>query len=91
MLAIRVELEYIFVARSLSEWVPKGELNVPIAAESEIMDSLKLLTMNQWSDSSMLAIRVELEYRSIARSLSGWGSNGELNAPITAGNEVTDF
>jgi hypothetical protein len=91
MLAIRVELEYIFVARSLSEWVPKGELNVPIAAESEITDSLKLLTMNQWSDSSMLAIRVELEYRSIARSLSGWGSNGELNALITAGNEVTDF
>jgi hypothetical protein len=38
----------------------------------------------------MIAIRVEPEYRSIARSLSGWGPKGEPNAPITAESEVVD-
>jgi hypothetical protein len=39
----------------------------------------------------MLAIRIETEYRSVTRSLSGWGSKVEPNAPITAESEVTDF
>jgi hypothetical protein len=39
----------------------------------------------------MLAIGVESEYRSIARSLSGWGPKGEHNAPIAAESEVTNF
>jgi hypothetical protein len=32
----------------------------------------------------MIAIGVESKYRSVSRSLSGWGSKGELNASITA-------
>jgi hypothetical protein len=39
----------------------------------------------------MLAIGVESEYRSVARSLSGWGLKGQHNAPITAESEVTNF
>jgi hypothetical protein len=39
----------------------------------------------------MLAIGVELEYRLIARLLSGCGPKGESNAPITAKSEVVDF
>jgi hypothetical protein len=39
----------------------------------------------------MLAIGVETEYRSVSRSLSGWGPKGESNAPITAESEVADI
>jgi hypothetical protein len=39
----------------------------------------------------MLATGVELEYRSVSRSLSGWGPKGEPNAPIAAESEVADF
>jgi hypothetical protein len=91
MIAIRVETEYRSVTRSLFEWGPKGEPNAPIVAESEIPDSLKLLTMIWRSNSSMLAIGVEPEYRFVARSLSGWGHKGEPNAPIATGCEVADF
>jgi hypothetical protein len=38
----------------------------------------------------MLAIRVESEYRSVARSLFGWGPKGEPNAPIVVGSEDAD-
>jgi hypothetical protein len=69
IIAIRVETEYRSVVRLLSRLGHKGEPNAPITAECEIVDSLKLLTMNRWSDSSMLAIEVESEYRSVPRSL----------------------
>jgi hypothetical protein len=39
----------------------------------------------------MLAIGVEIDYRSVARLLSGWGPKGEPNAPIAAESEVTVF
>jgi hypothetical protein len=39
----------------------------------------------------MLAIGVEPEYRSIARSHSGWGPKGETDAPIIVGSEVAYF
>jgi hypothetical protein len=39
----------------------------------------------------LIAIGVELEYRYVTRSLSGWGPKGESNAPITAESEVADF
>jgi hypothetical protein len=39
----------------------------------------------------LIAIRVETEYRSVSRSLSGWGPKGESNAPITAESEMTDL
>jgi hypothetical protein len=70
---------------------PKGELNAPIAAESEMTDLLRLLKLIWQPDMSMLAIMVELEYRSVTRSLYGWGPKGELNAPIAVQSEVMDF
>jgi hypothetical protein len=39
----------------------------------------------------MIAIGVEPEYRYVVRSLSEWGSNGELNAPIVAESKFTNF
>jgi hypothetical protein len=39
----------------------------------------------------LIAIGVEAEYRSVSRSLSGWGPKGESNAPITAESEMTDL
>jgi hypothetical protein len=39
----------------------------------------------------LIAIGVALEYRFVTRSLSGLGPKGELNAPIAAESEVTDF
>jgi hypothetical protein len=39
----------------------------------------------------MIAIGVEPEYRSVTISLSGWGTKGELNAPVAAESEVTNF
>jgi hypothetical protein len=91
LIAIGVEPEYRSVARSLFGRGPKGELDALIPAEREITDLLRRLKMIQRLDSSMLAIGVELEYRSVARSLSGWGPKEEPNALITAGSEVTDF
>jgi hypothetical protein len=39
----------------------------------------------------LIATGVELEYRSVSTSLSGWGPKGEPNAPIVAEREVADF
>jgi hypothetical protein len=39
----------------------------------------------------LIAIGVELEYKSVSRSLSGWGPKGEPNAPIAAESEMTDL
>jgi hypothetical protein len=70
LIVIGVETEYRFIARSLSGQDPKGELNALITAESEIMNFFILLKVIWRSDSSMIAIGVELEYRSVTRSLS---------------------
>jgi hypothetical protein len=91
LIAIGVESEYRSVSRSLSGWSPKGELNVPIAAEREMTDLLRLLKLIWQLDLSMLAIRVEQEYRSVTRSLYELGPKGEHNAPIVAESEVADF
>jgi hypothetical protein len=91
LIAIGVEPEYRSISRSLSGWGPKGEPNALIAAESEMMDLLRLLKLIWQPDMSMLVIRVEPEYRSVTRSLSGWGPKGEPNAPIAAKGEVVDF
>jgi hypothetical protein len=91
LIAIGVELEYIFVSRSLSGWDPKGEPNAPITAESEMTDLLRLLKLIWQPDMSMLAIGVETEYRFVTRSFSRWGSKGEPNASIATESEVTDF
>jgi hypothetical protein len=90
-IAIGVEPEYRSVSRSLSGWGPKGEPNAPFVAEGEMMDLLRLLKLIWQPNLSMLAIGVELEYRSVTRSLSGWGSKGEPNVPIATESEVVDF
>jgi hypothetical protein len=46
--------------------------------------------LTQQSDLSLIAIGVETEYRSIARSLFRWCPKGESNALITVGSEVTE-
>jgi hypothetical protein len=42
-------------------------------------------------DSSLIAIGVETEYKSVGRSLSGWNSKKESDAPIVAESEIVDF
>jgi hypothetical protein len=91
LIAIGVELEYRYISRSLSGWGPQGEPNAPITVESEMTNLLRLLKLTWQPDMSMLAIRVEPEYRSVSRSLSGWIPKGESNAPIATESEVTDF
>jgi hypothetical protein len=91
LIAIGVESECRYIARSLSGRGPKGEPDAPIAAESEITDLVRRLKLIQQSDSSILAIGVEPEYRSIVRLLSGWGPKGEPNASITTKSEFVDF
>jgi hypothetical protein len=91
LIAIGVERECRYVARSLSGRGPKGEPDASIAADSEIADLLRRLKLIWRLDSFMLAIRVEFEYRSVARSLSGWGPKGEAHVLIAAESEVADF
>jgi hypothetical protein len=91
LITIRVEPEYRSVARSISGQGSKGELNASIATESEIVDLLRRLMLIRRSDSSMLAIGEGLWYRFVARSLSGWGPKGDLNALIIAESKVMDF
>jgi hypothetical protein len=79
LIAIGVELEYRSVSISLSGWGSKGELNAPITAESEMTDLLRLLKLIWQPDLSMLAIRVEPEYRFVTKSLSRLGPKGEPN------------
>jgi hypothetical protein len=54
-------------------------------------DLLRLLKLIRQPDLSMLAIGVELEYRSVTKSLSEWGPKCEPNARITVESEVTNF
>jgi hypothetical protein len=58
---------------------------------SDVVDFLKSCRTDPAIGLILIAIGVELEYRSIYRSLSGWGSKGESNAPIAAESEVADF
>jgi hypothetical protein len=58
---------------------------------SDVVDFLKSCRTYLTIRLILIAIGVEPEYRSITRSLSGWGPKGEPNAPITAKSEVADF
>jgi hypothetical protein len=87
LIVIGVEIECRSIARSLSGWGSKGESDAPIAVESEIAYLLKRLKLIRRLNSSMIAIEVESEYRSVAISLFRWGHKGEPNAPITAETE----
>jgi hypothetical protein len=79
LIAIGVEPEYRSISRPLFGWGPKGEPNALIVAESKMVDLLRQLKSIWQSHSSMITIRVESEYRTVARSLSGWGPEGEVN------------
>jgi hypothetical protein len=61
LIAIGVEPEYRSVSKSLSVWGHKGESNALIAAESEMIDLLRLLKLIWQPGLSMLAIEVEPE------------------------------
>jgi hypothetical protein len=91
LIAIKVEPECRSVTRSLSGRGPKGESDASIATESEITDLLRMLKLIQRSDSSMIAIRIEPDYKSVTSSLSRWGPKGELNITIVAESEVANF
>jgi hypothetical protein len=91
MIAIGVETEYRSVGRSLSRCCHKGEPDALIAAESELTYLVRRLKLIRRSDSSMIAIGVESEYRSIGRSLSGWGHKGEPDARSSLGVESRIF
>jgi hypothetical protein len=91
MIAIRVEPVYRSVTRLFSGLGPKGESDAPITAESEVTKFLNRLKLIWRSDSSMLAIGIEPDYRSVAKLFSEWDPKGESNAPITAKSEVVDF
>jgi hypothetical protein len=90
LIAIAIEVEYRFVARSLSGRGSKGEPDAPITAESEIMDLLRRLKQIRRLDSLLIAIEIELEYRCVTRSLFGWGSKGEPNvrSPLGARTRI---
>jgi hypothetical protein len=91
LIAIRVEPEYRHVSRSLFGWGPKGESNAPIAAESEVVDFLRLLHLIWRSDSSMITIIAGSEVADFFRLLKLiWWSDLSMIA-ITAGSEVADF
>jgi hypothetical protein len=91
LIPIGVEIEYTYVVRSLSGQGFKGEPNVPIATGSEVADLLRWLKSTWRSDSFMIVIEVETEYRSVRRSLFEWGPKGEPDASITTGSEVVNF
>jgi hypothetical protein len=55
------------------------------------MDLPKWLKLIRRSDSSMIAIRVESKYISVARSHSRCGTKREHNAPITTESEIMNL
>jgi hypothetical protein len=58
---------------------------------SDVVDFLKSSRTDPAIRLVLISIRVETEYRSISRSLSGWGPKGEPNTPITAKSKMTDL
>jgi hypothetical protein len=58
---------------------------------NDVIDFLKLSEIDPTIRLVLIAIGVESEYRSISRSLSGWGPKGEPDAPIATESEVTNF
>jgi hypothetical protein len=91
LIAVGVETGYRTISRSLSGRGLKGKPNALIAAESEVTNFFRSLKLIRRSVSSVIAIEVESEYRSVAKYLSGWGPKGEHNALIVTKNEVMNF
>jgi hypothetical protein len=58
---------------------------------SDVVAFLKLSKIDPVIKLVLIAIGVEPEYRLVYRSLSGWGSKGEPNAPINDESEMVDL
>jgi hypothetical protein len=58
---------------------------------SDIVDFLKSSRIDPAIGLVLIAIKVELEYRSVFRSFFKWGSKGVPNAPIATESEITDL
>ncbi len=82
---------YRSVVRSIFGGVPKGKPYALITSCSDVVDFLKSSKSDLVIGLVFNSYRVEPEYRSVSRSLSGWGPKGESNAPIAAESEVTNF
>jgi hypothetical protein len=64
--------------------VSGGEPYAVIASCIDIVAFLKSSETDAMIRLILIAIRVEPEYRSVSRSLLGWGPKGESNASIAA-------
>jgi hypothetical protein len=62
-----------------------------VTSYSDVVAFLKLSETDPAIGLVLIAIRVEPEYRSVSRSLSGWGPKGESNAPIVVESKMADL
>jgi hypothetical protein len=58
---------------------------------TDVVDLLKSSGTDPAIGLVSVAIGVEAEYRSVSKSLSGWGPKREPNAPIVAESEMTNL
>jgi hypothetical protein len=70
---------------------PGGELYALVTSYSDVVAFLKSSETDPAIRLILIDIGVEPEYRSIARSLSGRGPNGEPDASITTESEIVDL
>jgi hypothetical protein len=82
---------YRYVARSIFRGESGGEPYALVTSCSDAVDFLKLSETDPTIGVVLIVIRVELEYRFVSRSLSGWGSKGESNVPIVTESEMADL
>jgi hypothetical protein len=62
-----------------------------VTSYSDVVAFLKLSETDPAIGLVLIAIGVEPEYRSVSRSLSGWGPKGESNAPIVVESKMADL
>ncbi|WP_428637430.1 hypothetical protein, partial [Shewanella sp.] len=79
------------VMRSIFGGDPGGESYALVTTYSDIVAFLKSSKTDTMIRLALIAIGVEPEYRSVSRSLSGWGPKGEPNAPIVTESEMIDL
>jgi hypothetical protein len=64
-----------------------GEPYALVTSCSDVVAFLKSSETDSAIGLVLIGIRVEMEYRSVDISLSGWGPKGESNALMAAGSE----
>jgi hypothetical protein len=87
-LAARAELEYRSISRSIFGGVLGRKLYALITSCSNVVAFLKSPETDPTIGHILIAIRVEPEYRSVARSFSRWGPRGETDASLAAESET---